>query len=95
VRVTIHTILNLKQIIGARQLDVELTDEARVKDLLFLMKTRWGEALSPHLFVEGTDTLIPHIRIMVNGRQIEYLDRTETLLREGDEVLILPLVAGG
>jgi len=94
-KVTIHTILNLKKIIGARQLDVELADGASVNDLLSLMKTRWGEALSSDLFDPETGCVIPHVRIMVDGRQIEFLNGVDTPLQDGDEVLILPLVAGG
>jgi sulfur-carrier protein len=94
-KVTIHTILTLKKIIGARQLDVELNEGASVDDLLLLVRERWGEALSSHLFEPETGHLIPHVRIMVNGRQIEFLKGVETPLCEGDEVLLLPLVAGG
>jgi molybdopterin converting factor small subunit len=32
---------------------------------------------------------------MVNGRDIAFLHRLKTELQEGDEVLILPPVAGG
>jgi len=32
---------------------------------------------------------------MVNGQTISFLDGMETLLKEGDEVLILPPVSGG
>ena len=94
-KVTIHTILTLKRIIGARKLDVDLADEASVEDLLSLMKKRWGEELSSHLFNPQSGCLIPHVRIMVNGRQIEFLNGIDTPLTDGDEVLILPLVAGG
>jgi sulfur-carrier protein len=93
--ITIHTILTLKKIIGAWQLDVELPDDASVNDLLLLMKKMWGEVLSSHLFDPETGALIPHVRVMVNGRQIEFLMGVDTPLNEGDEVLLLPLVAGG
>jgi molybdopterin converting factor small subunit len=32
---------------------------------------------------------------MVNGRDIAFLNGMETLLQEGDEFQMLPLVAGG
>jgi molybdopterin converting factor small subunit len=33
---------------------------------------------------------------MVNGRDLEFLEnKIETVLQEGDEILILPPVAGG
>jgi molybdopterin converting factor small subunit len=39
--------------------------------------------------------LFPYIRIMVNGRDIAFLNRMDTVLQHGDEVLILPPVSGG
>jgi molybdopterin converting factor small subunit len=32
---------------------------------------------------------------MVNGQTIQFLDGLGTVLKEGDEVLLLPLVGGG
>jgi molybdopterin converting factor small subunit len=32
---------------------------------------------------------------MVNGQDIAFLNRLETVLKEGDEILILPPVGGG
>ena len=59
------------------------------------MKERWGDKLYPHLFDPENDTVHPHVRIMVNGQTIQYLQGMKTLLKEGDEVLILPLASGG
>ncbi len=59
-----------------------------------MLETR-GEELSPHLLDPETHLPLPHVRIMVNGQAIRFLNGLETLLFEGDEVLLLPLVAGG
>ena len=66
-----------------------------VEDLLRNMGERWGEALSSRLFEPGTHRLFSHIQIMVNGRAIGFLNRMETVLQDGDNVLILPPAAGG
>ncbi len=94
-RVTIHTILAIKQVVGQRQTEIEIEEGATVANLLSYMMERWGDTLSPHLFQPGTDTLLPHLRIMVNGQTIQFLNGTETVLHNGDEVLLLPLVSGG
>jgi molybdopterin converting factor small subunit len=47
------------------------------------------------LYKPGSDSILPHIRLMVNGRSIEFLKGMETVLQDGDEFLMLPLVAGG
>ena len=94
-KITLHTILGLKHAIGQRLTEIDLPHGSTVEDLLTYMKERWGDKLSSQLFDSDSDTILPYIRIMVNGQTIQFLEGLETLLSEGDEVLILPLVSGG
>jgi sulfur-carrier protein len=94
-KITIHTILGLKQVLGQRQTEFELPQESTIADLFTQMKKRWGEKLSPHLLDPESGTVLPHMRIMVNGQAIQFLKGMETPLKEGDEVIILPLISGG
>ena len=95
IKVRVYTILALKKILGQREFDVSLPSESTVKDLLSWMVDRWGDELSSHLFSPGSDSPLPQIRLMVNGRSVEFLDGMDTALHEGDEFLMLPLVSGG
>ncbi len=95
IKVKVYTILTLKKVIGQREFEVSLAPGSTVKDLLSWMLNKWGDELSPHLFRPGSDSLLPHIRLMVNGRSIEFLKGMETILQDGDEFLMLPLVSGG
>jgi len=83
-KVKIYTILALKKILGQREFEVSIPPGSTVKDLLSWMVNRWGDKLSPHLFKSGSDSLLPHIRFMVNGRSIEFLNGIETVLQDGD-----------
>jgi sulfur-carrier protein len=94
-KVILHTILGLKQAIGQRQTEIELPDGSTVDGLFSYMMRRWGDKLSPHLLDPSSGVLLSHVRIMVNGQTIQFLQGMETLLHEGDEVLFLPLVSGG
>ena len=94
-KVTIHTILGLKQVLGQRRTEFELPQESTVEDLFSRMKERWGKKLSPHLIDPESGAVLPHMRIMVNGQAIQFLNGMETPLHEGDEVVILPLISGG
>lgn len=94
-KVVLHTILGLKQAIGQRQMEIELPDESTVEGLFLYMMRRWGDKLSPHLLDPASGGLLPHVRVMVNGQTIQFLQGMETPLRDGDEVLFLPLVSGG
>ena len=94
-KVTLHTILGLKEAIGQRLTEINLPDGSTMEDFLRYLKGRWGEQLSTHLFDPDSGAVLPYVRIMVNGQTIQFLDGMETPLAEGDEVLILPPVSGG
>ena len=93
-RVEVRSILKLKEALGGDR-SIEVPEGTTVEGLLVTLLEARGEALSPHLFDPKTNLLLPYVRIMVNGRTIRFLNGLETRLSEGDDVLLLPLVAGG
>jgi molybdopterin synthase sulfur carrier subunit len=94
-KIILHTILGLKEVIGQRLTEVDLPHGSTVGDLLTTMNERSGERLANRLFDPENDAVLPYVRIMVNGQTIQFLEGLETRLQEGDEVLILPPVSGG
>ena len=94
-KITLHTILEIRQALGQRLIEVDLPQESTVEDLFAYIKKRWGENLSSRVFDPDTGDVLEHLRIMVNGQTIRFLKGMSTQLKEGDEVLIMPLVSGG
>lgn len=94
-KVTLHTILGLKEVIGQRLTEIEFSHGSTVEDFLAHMRERWGDKLSTRLFDPESGAVLPYVQIMVNGQSINFLRGMETPLKDGDEVLILPPVSGG
>jgi molybdopterin synthase sulfur carrier subunit len=95
ITVKIYTILTLKQILGQREFEVSVQEGSTVRNLLSWMTERWGDKLSPHLFQPESDRVLSHIRLLVNGRDIQFLNGVDTVLHDGDEFSILPILTGG
>jgi molybdopterin synthase sulfur carrier subunit len=95
IKITLHTILGLKEVTGQRLTEIDLPHGSTVEDFLAYMAERWGDQLSARLFEPEGGAVLPYVRIMVNGQTIQHLEGMETPLKEGDEVLILPPVSGG
>jgi len=93
-KVIIHTILGLRDAIGAGRVEMEIPDGSTTAHLISSMVETWGDKISPFLFDEGGH-IHPYIRIMVNGRQIKVREISETYLKEADEITIIPFAAGG
>lgn len=94
-KIRVHSILSLKEVLGGREVEMIVPEGTTVSRLLAGMIEIWGDSLSPHLFRPGSDQLLPYIRLMVNGQTIQFLDGMQTVLKDGDEVLLLPLRQGG
>jgi MoaD family protein len=95
ITVRVRTILHLKRIIGSGEVALSVPEGSTLEELLATMVKRWGKKLSSRLFESNGTIPLPSIRLMVNGRDIAFLNRMKTELQDRDEVLILPPVAGG
>ncbi|MEM3113562.1 MAG: ubiquitin-like small modifier protein 1 [Nitrososphaerota archaeon] len=73
---------------------IELSDHATVKDLLDALSRRFGERFNREV-LETDGTLKKTVKVFVNGRDIEFINGLSTELDEGDEVVLIPPVAGG
>ncbi len=57
--------------------------------------TREVPALTQSLIDRQLEDNRPNVLILVNGREISVLNGLETDLRDGDEVVLVPVVHGG
>ncbi len=77
---------------GLRRLELDLPDEASVRDLIARLEEAapgiTGELVDDGRVREG-------YKVMVNGRDVDFLEGLDTRLGDGDEVHIFPPVAGG
>lgn len=95
IAVKVRTIGPLKSLFGAGELEVALPEGASVDDLLASLAQSFGEQCLPYFAPRGDAATLPHLRIMVNGRDIAVLGDRRAVLANHDEVLMLTPVAGG
>jgi molybdopterin converting factor small subunit len=98
IKIKVGSILNLKEVMGQRELDLFMPRGSTMEELIASIIDTFGERLSSLIHGSGSQTgqgVFPHVRMMVNGQDIGFLSGMATVLQEGDEVLILPMVAGG
>jgi molybdopterin synthase sulfur carrier subunit len=95
ITVIVRTILTIKKILGKGEIELSVPEKSTLQELVTTLVNSFGDELASLLLDPKTGKLLPHIRLMVNGRDIAFLSRMETVLQPGDEVLILPPVSGG
>jgi molybdopterin synthase sulfur carrier subunit len=91
-KIIVKTFATLREIFGGTgMLYLELPDGSTIENLLEELMEQYGSGLDVGRLVGEN----PNVKILVNGREITYLDGLKTRLRDGDSVAFIPPVAGG
>jgi len=84
----------LPEAIGRKELEVEFAGET-VNDLIKHLVTRYGRKARQALY-DKKGRLDPVVQVLLNGEEWITRDRLDTtVLRDGDEVMLMILVGGG
>ncbi|MEM2188757.1 MAG: MoaD/ThiS family protein [Nitrososphaerota archaeon] len=91
-KIIVKTFATLREIFGGTgMLYLELPEGSTIEDLLKKLEEQYGSRLDISRLVGEN----PNVKVLVNGREIMYLDGLRTRLRDGDSVAFIPPVAGG
>ena len=75
------------------QKEIEV-DAANVREVLSRLADTYGDSFKQRVLSANGEPQ-QYVNIFVNNTDIRHLKNVETSLNEGDEVLIIPAVAGG
>jgi molybdopterin synthase sulfur carrier subunit len=92
--VTLKFIGALRHASGKDKLTLNCKDDASIIDLVETL-TKQTPALRRSLLDEQLETPKPNALILVNGREISVLNGLDTKVKDGDEVVFVPVVHGG
>ncbi len=94
VRVKVKTLGILYRVTGSIEHEMEIPEGSTIRDVIVRLVERFPE-LRDEIFEDG-QTFSQDYRIMLNGREVSYLDRKEeTKVKNGDEIVVIPPVGGG
>lgn len=88
----VRAFASFREILG-KETDLDLEEGSTVGDLLEILVSS-QQGLGPAIFEED-GRVREYVIIMRNRERIDSLEGLATVLEEGDEVAILPPVAGG
>lgn len=93
-KVTVQAYATLGDILKSR--DVKVSTSAKtVGELIDFLTEQYGSAFKEKLIDSRTKELHSSYRILINGRDVESLEKLKTLIREGDKIVFFPPVSGG
>ena len=95
-KVTVDYLGSIRQTLALKQAEqVELKHGASVRDLLSALAEKHGEPFKKAVYEPNDPDLKPHHILSVNGLLLNQLDGIGTKLKDGDRVILMPVVTGG
>jgi molybdopterin converting factor small subunit len=82
----------LAEYTGFSNVEIELKGRATIKDLLNEVGDKFGDSFPPQVWDPERRAFSPTIGVFLDLKDVEDED---TPLKEGCEVILLPLIAGG
>ncbi len=92
--VTVRFFTTLREITGKKEDQIQLTRPTTVGALLKQLGKKYGKEYDDYVFDELGDVR-GHLQVLVNGQSVTALRGLRTMLKDGDQVAILPPVGGG
>jgi len=80
-------------VIGKKKLELEVPG-GTVKEVINELMTRYGEKVRD-AFYNARGNFDPMIQVALNGKSFIPIDKHETLLKDGDSIVFMILLAGG
>lgn len=88
--------LNLLNIFALKVKKNSISYEGKtVKDIISLFLSEYGSLLDDNLLSKNKKLLANQILVLVNGKNIEYLNGYKTALNDGDEIYLSIPLSGG
>ena len=94
-RVKISYLGLVKTYTNKTQDEIILEADATLSDLLNKLAADFGKQFTADIYELGARDVKPMFTVMVNGIVMGQLNGVETRLKDGDKVILMPLMTGG
>ena len=95
-KVKVEYLGHIKNILGSkREEEIEVEDNSSIGDLLLVLSEKHGESFKKAVYEADGKDIKSNFIATVNGFLLNQLNGVETKLKDGDHVVLMPIVSGG
>lgn len=95
VTVRVRSIALIRTLLGKEQIELSLPEGATIHDVLARLTETGDPKLAHYLAEPKVKSAHAPLRIMLNGRDSTALKGRDTVVSEGDDILVFIPIAGG
>lgn len=95
INVTVKGVADIGRLMGGGEQKILLHPNANLSNLLQILKQKYGKQFEERVFLEESGNVRVEIRMLLNGRDISFLNGLDTALADGDKFSIIPPLGGG
>jgi MoaD family protein len=93
-RVKVRFHVRLREITGKKEEFLNLREGRTIEDALSTLSNKYGERFNRYVYGQ-VEQIAAHLQILLNGDNMSNLQGLKTVITEGAQLDIAPLVAGG
>jgi molybdopterin synthase sulfur carrier subunit len=94
VRVIVRGYASFREVLGREDLEI-VTDAGTVRQLVEYLTEKYGNSFASALLDSASGDVLRGNKVLVNGRDIDFLQGLTTRLKDDDRVVFFPPVGGG
>jgi MoaD family protein len=95
-KIEVEYLGHIKTILGnKREEEVEIKHDSSVADLLNMLSDRYGDPFKKAVYEAGGADVKANFMATVNGYLLNQLNGVRTKLKQGDRIILMPVVSGG
>ena len=93
-KITVKFFTTLREITGKKEEKIEFSRNTTLESLLKRLSKKYGKEFNDYIYDE-LNNVRGHLQFLVNGKSDALNRGKRTLLKDGDQLTILPPVGGG
>ncbi|HQE19815.1 MAG TPA: MoaD/ThiS family protein, partial [Aggregatilineales bacterium] len=91
--VTVTLYATLRDLVGSKRIEVPFEPGGTVRDFIEVINRTYPQI--GKMLVNENGELSGEVHVFVHGRNVMWLDNLDTVINEGDDIDLIPPVAGG
>jgi len=94
-KVTVDYLGSIKHTLDLKAEKIELKSDASICDLLSVLAEKYGDSFEKSVYEPKDVDLKAYYTLSINGFLLNQLSGIETKLKDGDHIILMPVVTGG